>query len=157
MPRRGYKKRTVEADALYESYEVAKLVGYLMRDGKKSVAQKIVYNAFEKIKEKNLNPLDVLRRALSNVSPSYEVKSKRVGGASYLVPMETRPGRKIFLAFNWIINAATARPNKEYHTFEEKLAAELLDAYSETGTAVEKRAQMEKLAEQNKAFAHFRW
>ncbi len=157
MPRRGYKKRPDSTDPVYDSMEVAKLIGYLMVDGKKSVAARIVYRAFDLIKEKNLSPIDVLHKALQNVAPTHEVKPKRVGGASYLVPMETRPGRKIFLAFNWIIDAARGRANKEYHTFEEKLATELMDAYQQQGSAVNKRVQMEKLADQNKAFAHFRW
>lgn len=157
MPRRGYKKIKIDADSVYDSYEVAKLITYVMRDGKKSIAQDIVYTAFEAIKSQNRSPMEVLNLAIQNVSPSFEVKPRRVGGASYLVPVETRPGRKLFLSLNWIINAASSRPNKEYHTFAKKLTQELLDAASGVGAAVEKRAQVEKLAEQNKAFAHFKW
>ncbi|MFQ5452158.1 MAG: 30S ribosomal protein S7 [Candidatus Paceibacterota bacterium] len=157
MPRRGYKKITTHKDPIYSSYEVAKLINYVMRDGKKTVAQRGVYSALKKIKSKKLDPINVLSNAIINVSPIKEVKSKRVGGASYLVPMDTRPSRRIFLALNWIVDAANKRPNKEYKSFDEKLAAELIDAYSDQGQAVEKKRQVEKLAEANKAFAHFRW
>lgn len=157
MPRRPYKKREIQPDPIYGSKEVAKLINYIMRDGKKTVAQKIVYKAFEEIKKRNLDPLEVLEKAIKNVAPNYEVRPRRVGGASYLVPFETRPERKLFLALNWIIEGAASRSNKEFHTFWQKLAAELLAASSGEGAAVNKRKNMEKLAEANKAFAHFRW
>lgn len=157
MPRRGYKKRTAQKDPLYGSYELAKLINYIMLDGKKSVAERIVYSTMKMIEEKTLDPVEVLTTAINNVGPSMEVKPRRVGGASYLVPMETRPQRKLFLAFNWIINAANARPNKQYKSFDNKLFAELMDAYQNLGEAVNKRAQVEKLAQANKAFAHFNW
>ncbi len=157
MPRRSYKRIPTQKDSVYDSMEVAKLVNYVMKDGKKTVAQGVVYKALEAIKAENLNPLEVVSQALSNVAPQFEVKPKRVGGASYLVPIETRGARKIFLAFNWIVDCANARSNKEFHSFDKKLAAELLAASRSEGEAYNKRKQVEKLAEQNKAFAHFKW
>lgn len=155
MPRRPYKKIGVEKDKLYKSAEVAKLINYIMRDGKKSVAEKMVYKALAAIKEDN--PVDVLKTVIRNVAPTLEVKPKRVGGASYLVPVETRPTRRIFLAFNWLIEGAQSRSNKEYASFDKKLAAELKDAYKGEGGAIAKKKQIEKLAEANRAFAHFKW
>lgn len=157
MPRRSYKKREAKKDLIYNSEKVGRLINYVMRKGKKSVAQSLVYAAFESIKKKNLDPLEVLDKAIDNVSPNFEVKPKRVGGASYLVPSETRLTRKLFLALKWIIEAAAARPNKEYQTFDRKLSAELLDAFNGQGQAIGKKVQVEKLAEANRAFAHFRW
>lgn len=157
MPRRPYKKRKIQSDPVYQSHEVAKLVNYLIKDGKKSTAYRLVYTVCESIKQNKLNPVEVLNKAISNVAPYAEVRPKRVGGASYLVPTETRPARRIFLAFNWIINAAQARSAKEWRSFEQKLLAELMDAYHGQGEAVNKKKQVEKLAEANKAFAHFKW
>ncbi|KXK10817.1 MAG: 30S ribosomal protein S7 [Microgenomates bacterium OLB23] len=157
MPRRSYKKNKVENDLMLESYEVAKLVNYVMVDGKKTVAEKVVYEALDQIKEKNLDPLEVLNRAIDNVAPTKEVKPRRVGGASYLVPMDTRPQRKLYLALNWIVNGANARSNKQYKSFANKLFAEIMDAYQNQGEAVNKRLQVEKVAQANKAFSHFNW
>ena len=157
MPRRPYKKRQIDPDPLYQSVKVAKLINYVMRDGKKSLAQKIVYKTFENIKSKGLDPLEILDKAIENVGPKMEVRPRRLGGASYLVPIEVRPERKLFLALNWIIKAALARSSKQYKTFIDKLTAELLDAAEGQGGAVSKRAEVEKLAEANKAFAHLRW
>lgn len=157
MPRRPYKRRSVPPDTLYQSYEVAKLISYVMRDGKKTVAEKIVYAVLKTMKQNKCNPLEVLHKTIENTAPQFEVKSKRVGGASYLVPIETRQQRKIYLAFNWVIKAALARSSKEYRTFDQKLYAELMDAYQGQGEAVNKSKQVEKLAEANKAFAHFKW
>lgn len=157
MPRRGYKKREIKPDLIYKSRETAKLINYVMKDGKKRLAEKLVYSAFEKIKKQGLNPIEVLHQAIKKVAPSQEVRPRRVGGASYLVPKETSSQRKLFLALNWIIKAASNRSNKEYQGFDEKLAAELIDASSGKGEAVAKGKQVEKLAEANKAFAHFRW
>lgn len=157
MPRRSYKRIHAKADPLHGSIEIGKLINYVMLDGKKSIAARLVYKALDQIKEQELNPLEVVSQALSNVAPQYEVKPKRVGGASYLVPIETRPARKIFLAFNWIIDSAKGRSNKEFNSFDKKLAAELMGAARNEGAAYEKRKQVEKLAEQNKAFAHFKW
>lgn len=157
MPRRKYKKNIVKPDQIYGSFEVAKLVNYVMMAGKKTVAEKVVYDMMNKIKTLEKDPLDVLHKALENVAPLYEVKPKRVGGASYLVPQETRPQRKIFLAFNWIVNAAKSRSSKEFKSMSDKLCAEIMDAYNDLGDAVNKKKQVEKLAEANKAFAHFKW
>lgn len=157
MPRRPYKRITIQPDALYKSYEVTKFVTYLMHDGKKKVAEKIVYDVFSRIQKEEGDPLKILHQAVQNVSPNFEVKPRRLGGASYLVPIEVRKGRKLFLALNWIIRAAQSRSNKEYKTFQEKLYTELTEAAQNQGNAVAKRQQTEKLAEANKAFAHLKW
>lgn len=157
MPRHSYKKRTIKPERIYHSLEVTKLINYLMKDGKKSVAQKIVYQTLEALKKENEDPLKTLHQAIENVAPAFEVKPRRLGGASYLVPTEVRRERKLFLALNWIVGAATARPNKQYHTFTDKLSAEVLEASKNQGQAVTKRIQTEKLAEANKAFGHLRW
>lgn len=157
MPRHPYKKRLVKPDKIYNSFEVAKLINYVMKDGKKTIAEKIVYTVLERIKNEGKNPLKVLSQAIINCAPNFEVRPRRLGGASYLVPMEVRPERKLFLALNWIIDAAKARSSKEYKTFIDKLYAELIDASNNQGQAVAKKIQTEKLAEANKAFAHLRW
>jgi len=157
MPRHRYKKRIISPDPVFQSYEVAKLINYLMRDGKKSIAKKIVYSVLEKIKNQGEDPLLVLEKAIENVAPKMEVRPRRLGGASYLVPIEVRKERQLFLALNWIIDAAKSRSNKEYHTFADKLYAEIIDASKNQGGAVQKKQQTEKIAEANKAFAHLRW
>ncbi|MFN4212364.1 MAG: 30S ribosomal protein S7 [Microgenomates group bacterium] len=157
MPRHYYKKRVVKPDPIYNSFEVAKLINYVMVDGKKSVAQKIVYSVLERFKKESKDPLQILHQAITNVAPNFEVRPRRLGGASYLVPTEVPRQRKLFLSLNWIIDAAKKRPNKQYHTFEEKLYYELSDASKNQGEAVAKRQQTEKLAEANKAFAHLKW
>jgi len=157
MPRRPYKKPTVKPESVYNSPEVTKLINYIMTDGKKTVAQNIVYHVVNELKKQKQDPLRVLSQAIQHVSPNYEVKPRRLGGASYLVPTEVRKERRLFLALNWIIQAAKARPNKDYHTFADKLLTELLDASKNQGQAVNKRMQTEKLAEANKAFAHLKW
>lgn len=157
MPRGNYKKRIIKPDPVYQSYEVAKLINYVMRDGKKSVAKKIVYTVLEKIKNEGEDPLIILGKAIENVAPKMEVKPRRLGGASYLVPIEVRKERQLYLALNWIIEAAKSRPNKEYHTFVDKLYTELKEAAKNQGGAVQKKLQTEKIAESNKAFAHLRW
>lgn len=156
MPRHQYKKIKIKKDKLYNSFEVAKLINYLMKDGKKTVSEKIVYQTLENLKKID-NPLKILYQAIENVAPNYEVKPRRLGGASYLVPVEVRKERKIYLALNWIIEAAQARSSKEYKTFIDKLTAEILDAYKNQGAAITKRQQTEKLAETNKAFSHLKW
>jgi small subunit ribosomal protein S7 len=156
MPRHPYKKKTAKPDALHQSFEVSKLINYVMLDGKKSVAEKTVYYVLEELKKEE-EPVKVLHRAIANVAPTYEVKPRRLGGASYLVPTEVRRERKLYLALNWIIEAARSRSQKEYRTFKAKLLAELQDAAKNQGPAVAKRQQAEKLAEANKAFAHLRW
>lgn len=157
MPRRPYKKRLAKPDPVYESDEVAKLINYIMTDGKKAVAQKIVYDVLEKLEKEKKDPLKTLRLAIQNVAPNFEVKPRRLGGASYLVPVEVRRERKLFLALNWIVEAAKSRPNKEFKSFDSKLYTELLDAAQNQGVAVTKKVQTEKLAEANKAFAHLKW
>ena len=157
MPRRQYKRIQPEPDPVYKSHEVAKLINYCMRDGEKTVAQRMVYRALKKIHENALDPVDVLDKAIQNVSPEKEVRPRRVGGASYLVPVDTRHERKLFLALAWIINAANGRSNKQYKSFDQKLYAELMDAYQNQGDAINKKLQVEKLAAANKAFAHFNW
>lgn len=157
MPRRRYEKIVVKNDPLYHNFAVAKLINYVMIDGKKSIAKKIVYSVLERIKEKGDDPLAILEKAINNVAPKMEVRPRRLGGASYLVPIEVRKERQLFLALNWIIEAAKARPNRQYRTFIDKLFAELVEAANNQGGAVQKRLQVEKLAEANKAFAHLRW
>ena len=157
MPRHSYKQTKTKPDPVYKSYEVTKLINYIMYDGKRTVAQRIVEDIFKELKKQGQDPLNLLHQAISNVVPNYEVKPRRLGGASYLVPTEVRRERKLFLGLNWIIDAAKARPNKEYHTFSKKLLAEFLDASKNQGQAVAKKQQTEKLAEANKAFAHLKW
>jgi len=157
MPRHAYKKPPFKQNLLYKSHEVTKLISYLMLDGKKSVAERIVAQVFEGLAQQKKDPKKILADALHNATPHFEVKPRRLGGASYLVPIEVRPGRKLFLGLKWIIDAAGTRPNKEYKTFASKLLAELLDAAQNQGNAVAKRASTEKLAEANKAFAHLKW
>ncbi len=137
---------------------VTKLINRAMKDGKKSVSQKQVYGAFEIIKEKAKGePLGLFRQAMGNIRPSMEVRPRRVGGAAYQVPMPVRGSRQEALAIRWMVEAARARSNSEFHTFAEKLAAEIIDAVNGEGGAVKKRADMERVAEANRAFAHFRW
>ncbi|MGB9707205.1 MAG: 30S ribosomal protein S7 [Microgenomates group bacterium] len=157
MPRHPYKKRIIKPDRIYNRFEVAKLINYVMKDGKKTVAEKIVYQVLEKIKTSGKEPLKVLSQAIINCAPNFEVRPRRLGGASYLVPIEVGRERKLFLALNWIIDAAKARSNKQYQTFTDKLYAEIIDASNNQGQAVAKKIQTEKLAEANKAFAHLRW
>lgn len=156
MPRRGFvAKREVLADPLYNSVVVTKLINNIMLDGKKGVAQQIVYDAFEIIGEKTgKNPLDVFAQALDNIMPVLEVKARRVGGANYQVPIEVRPERRQTLGLRWLTTYARARSER---TMKERLANELLDAVNGTGGAVKKREDTHKMAEANKAFAHFRW
>lgn len=159
MPRSGkIKKRENLPDAIFGDKLVSKLVNRTMRSGKKSAAEKQVYGAFKKIKEKlNQDSLMVFRQALENVKPQMEVRSRRVGGAAYQIPMPVRGDRKESLAIRWIILSALKRPSTEFHTFADKLAAELIDAYNNTGGAVKKREDVHRMAEANRAFSHFRW
>ena len=156
MPRRGnVPKREVLPDPLYNSILVTKLVNSIMLDGKKGVAQKVVYGAFEIIKEKTeKDPVEVFAQAMENVMPTLEVKARRVGGANYQVPMEVRPARRQTLGLRWL--TAYSR-NRSERTMAERLAGELMDAANNTGAAVKKREEVHKQAEANKAFAHFRW
>ncbi len=157
MPRHPYKRQPVKPDEVYNSLEVTKLISYVMVDGKRAVAAGLVYDLMDQLKKDGQDPLKVLHQAIENVAPVYEVKPRRLGGASYLVPTEVRRERKLFLAINWVINAAKARPNKEFHTFSQKLLAEISEAAKNQGQAVAKKLQTEKLAEANKAFAHLKW
>ena len=156
MPRRGnIAKREVLPDPLYNSTLVTRLINNVMYDGKKGVAQKIVYDAFEIIKEKtDKEPLEVFEAAMENVMPVLEVKARRVGGATYQVPMEVRPERRQTLALRWL--TAFSRTRSEA-TMKERLANEILDAVNGMGNAVKKREEMHRTAEANKAFAHYRW
>ena len=156
MPRRGnVPKREVLPDPMYRSVLVTKLINSVMLDGKKGVAQKVVYGAFDIIKEKTeKDPLDVFTTALENIMPSLEVKARRVGGATYQVPVEVRPERRQTLGLRWLTTYARARSER---TMKERLAGELMDAANNTGAAVKRREDMHKNAEANKAFAHFRW
>ena len=156
MPRRGnIAKRDVLADPIYNSKMVTRLVNSIMLDGKKGVAQKIVYEAFDIVKEKTGNdPLEMFEKALENIMPVLEVKARRVGGSTYQVPMEIRPERRQTLALRWIVDFSRTRGEK---TMAERLAAELLDAAANTGNAVRRKEEMHRMAEANKAFAHHRW
>ena len=156
MPRRGnVPKREILPDPMYNSVLVTKLVNSIMLDGKKGVAQKVVYGAFDIIKEKTGNePLDVFTQAMENIMPVLETKTRRVGGANYQVPMEVRPARRQTLGLRWLTAYSRARGER---TMAERLAGELMDAASNTGAAVKKREDTHKMAESNKAFAHFRW
>ncbi len=156
MPRRGnVPKREVLPDPLYNSVLVTKLVNSIMLDGKKGVAQKVVYGAFDIIKEKTgQEPLEVFNTAIENIMPSLEVKARRVGGATYQVPIEVRPERRQTLGLRWLTTYSRNRGEK---TMKERLAGEIMDAANNTGSAVKKREDTHKMAESNKAFAHFRW
>ena len=156
MPRRGnVPKREILPDPMYNSVLVTKLVNSIMLDGKKGVAQKVVYGAFDIIKEKSgKEPLDAFQAAMENIMPSLEVKARRVGGATYQVPIEVRPERRQTLGLRWLTNYARARSEK---TMKERLAGELMDAANNLGSAVKKREDTHKMAESNKAFAHYRW
>ena len=155
MPRRGnVAKRDVLADPIYNSKMVTRLVNSVMYDGKKGVAQKIVYGAFDIIKEKTGNdPLEMFEKALENIMPVLETKSRRVGGANYQVPMEVRPERRQTLGLRWLTTYARTRNER---TMRERLAGEIMDAVNGTGGAVKKREDTHKMAEANKAFAHYR-
>ena len=156
MPRRGnVPKREILPDPVYNSVLVTKLINSIMLDGKKGVAQKVVYDAFDIIKNKTgKDPLEAFTEAMNNIMPSLEVKARRVGGATYQVPMEVRPARRTTLGLRWLTTYARSRSER---TMAERLAGELMDAANNTGSAVKKREEVHKAAEANKAFAHFRW
>ena len=156
VPRRGnVPKREVLPDPLYNSVLVTKLVNSIMLDGKKGVAQKVVYGAFDIIKDKTgQEPLEVFTTAIENIMPSLEVKARRVGGATYQVPIEVRPERRQTLGLRWLTNYSRSRSEK---TMKERLAGEIMDAANNLGSAVKKREDTHKMAESNKAFAHYRW
>ena len=156
MPRRGnIAKRDVLADPIYNSKMVTRLVNSIMLDGKKGVAQKIVYDAFDLVKEKTGNdPLEMFEKALENIMPSLEVKARRVGGSTYQVPVEVRAARRETLGLRWLTTYSRARSER---TMSERLAREIMDAVNGTGNAVKKREDTHKMAEANKAFAHYRY
>ena len=156
MPRKGHiQKRDVLADPIYNSKVVTKLVNNIMLDGKKGVAQKIVYGAFNRISEKTgKEALEVFEEAMNNIMPVLEVKARRIGGATYQVPIEVRPERRQALALRWLTVYSRKRGEK---TQEERLANESMDAANNTGAAVKKKEDLHKMAEANKAFAHYRW
>ena len=156
MPRKGNTpKREVLPDPVYGNIVVSKLINSIMLDGKKSTAQKIVYGAFDQIKEKTgEDPLDVFNKAMENIMPELEVKARRVGGANYQVPIEVRPARRQTLGLRWLTQYTRARGER---TMAERLAKEIMDAANGTGASVKKKEDTHKMAEANKAFAHFRW
>ena len=156
MPRKGHiVKRDVLADPLYDNKVVTKLINTVMLDGKKGVAQKIVYGAFAQVEEKAGKPaLEVFEGAMNNIMPALEVKARRIGGATYQVPIEVRPDRRQALALRWLVNFSRARGEK---TMVDRLASEIMDAYNNTGAAVKRKEAMHKMAEANKAFSHYRF
>lgn len=156
VPRRGQiSKRDILPDPLYHSALVSKLINNVMQDGKKGVAQKIVYEAFDIVKDQTgKDPLEAFQKALENIMPTLEVKARRVGGSTYQVPIEVRPDRRQTLGLRWLINFARARGEKR---MSQRLAGEIMDAVNETGSAVKRREDMHKMAEANKAFAHYRY
>jgi len=152
------KKRILISDPVYNDRLLAKFINRAMRNGKKNAAEKEVYLALQKIKVKlNQDPLLVFHQALDNVKPQMEVRSRRVGGAAYQVPMSVRTERKESLAIRWLIQAAQKRSSKDFHGFADKLSTELVDAFNNTGGAIKKKEDTHRMAEANKAFSHFRW
>ncbi|MBW7944317.1 30S ribosomal protein S7 [Patescibacteria group bacterium] len=152
------KIKDVEPDLKFKSVKVTRVINRVMRDGKKSVAQTQVYAAMDMAADKlGKKPLEVLEEVLHIITPQMEVRSRRVGGAAYQVPMPIRGRRGMSLAIRWLVQEANKRPNKQYHSFAEKLAAEMMDALGNAGGAIAKRDAAHRMAEANKAFAHFRW
>jgi len=155
MSRKGsHPARVVLADPKHASLSIARFINMVMKSGKKAVAEQIVYGAIEQIGQKHAEPVAIVEKALGNVAPAVEVKSRRVGGATYQVPVEVRPSRRQALAMRWVIDAARKRGE---NTMPRKLAAELLDASENRGGAVKKREETHRMAEANKAFSHYRW
>jgi len=156
VPRKGHvARRDVLPDPIYNDVKVAKLINNVMEDGKKGVAQKIVYEAFDMMKEKSgQSPLETFHKALENVMPMLEVKARRVGGANYQVPIEVRPERRQALGLRWLVSYAQ---NRSERTMKERLAGELLDASNNAGNAYKKKEDMHKMADANRAFAHYKW
>lgn len=152
------KKRNIDADPVYNNVLLARFINRLMRDGKKTVAEGVVYDALELIKQNGAeDPVKIFEKAIDAVSPRTEVKARRIGGAAYQVPTEVRGPRRVSLAIRWLIEAARKRPNAEFKKFSEKLAAELTDAANNAGDAIKKRDVAHRMAEANKAFSHFRF
>lgn len=150
-------KKLLPADPVFGSRLVTRFINRIMVSGKKRIAEAQVYKAFDLIKAKGEDPIKIFETAINNVGPKTEVKARRVGGASYQVPMEVRGDRRVSLAIRWIVEFAKKRSNKEFHTFAEKLAVELLDASNNVGEAIKKRDTVHRMAEANRAFAHFKW
>ena len=150
-------KPILEADPMFGNRLLSRFINRVMRSGKKSVAQEIVYDALNIIKEKGEDPIKVFELAVSNVGPKMEVKSRRVGGASYQVPTEVRGDRRVALSMRWVVQFANKRSSREYKGFAAKLAAELMDAAKNQGEAVKKRDSVQRMADANRAFAHFKW
>lgn len=158
MRTKSFPAREVLPDPKYGSLTVAKLIHRMMKSGKKTIAQKLVYQTFDLIKNQTKkDPKDVFEEALAKIQPQVEVRSRRVGGASYQIPAPVSPRRASSLAIRWLVIEADKRPNKDYHTFAQKLAAEIIDALKEQGGAVNRKNTSHRMAEANKAFAHFRW
>lgn len=152
------KLRTVEADPKFNSVLVAKVINQVMISGKKTLAQKCVYQALEKAAgETGQEPVALLEKVINNIKPQMEVRPRRIGGAAYQIPTPVSSRRQNSLAIRWLVEAARSRPNKDYHTFTEKLVAEIIDAAKNEGLAIKKREDTHKMAEANKAFSHFRW
>lgn len=159
MPRGGkeIKKRDIAPDPVYGNVLVARFINKTMISGKKTTAQRMIYGAFDILKEQGKDPVEVLEKAVETVAPKQEVRAKRVGGAAYQVPVEVRGSRKVSLAIRWILESAKKRSNSEFKTFDQKLAAELLAVINNEGEAIKKRDTVHKMAEANKAFSHFRF
>lgn len=158
MPRTGrIKQKLSQPDPIYANRLVGRLINRILISGKKRLAEKLVYKSLDIIKAKNEDPIKILEQAIANVSPKIEVRPRRVGGASYQVPMEVHGDRRITLALRWIASFAQKRSNREFHTYDQKLAAELLDAANGIGEAIKKRDLVHRMAEANRAFAHFKW
>lgn len=159
MPRTGrVKKRLLKPDPIFNNRLVTRFTNRIMKNGKKTVAQRIIYQTLDEIKAKtNEEPIKILELAVSNVGPRIEVRPRRVGGASYQIPIEVRGDRRQALAIRWILVSAKKRSNKDYHTFDKKLAAEVIEASKNLGMAVKKRDEIHRMADANRAFAHFRW
>jgi len=152
------KIRMLQPDPIYSSRLVTRLINRVMKDGKRSIALTHVYKALEQVEKETKKPaLEVLRQALERIKPTMEVRSRRVGGAAYQVPMPVRGDRRESLSIRWIVLSSRARPNSQYHHFHQKLAAEIIDSYQGEGGAVKKRENIQKMADANKAFSHFRW
>jgi len=147
----------LQADPIYGNRLLTRFINRVMMSGKKSIAQHLVYDALEIMKKTEEDPIKTFENAINTVGPKMEVRTRRVGGASYQVPMEVRGDRRIALAIRWIVICANKRSNKEYHTFAEKLAAELVDGAKGVGEAIKKRDAIHRIADANKAFAHFKW
>lgn len=151
-------KRLLQQDPLYGSRLIHRVINKLMKDGKKSIAQSLVYEALDFIKEQSKqDPVAIFEKAIQNVAPKMEVRPRRVGGASYQIPVEVRGDRKEALSIRWILAGARAKSNKQFHSFSKKLAAELMDAANNAGVAIKKKDDVQRQANANRAFSHFRW